>query len=86
MSAPNEKILKYNNMKKWDVCLMNPPYGSRGGDDIHYRFTEKCINMCDDVICVMPFTLINSKGDVNEKYRKILQWGLYIRRTTCRNT
>lgn len=76
VEAPNEKILKYNNMKKWDVCLMNPPYGAKGEKDLHYRFTEKCINMCDDVICVMPFTLINSKGDVNEKYRKILQCSL----------
>ena len=47
VEAPNVKILKYNNMKKWDVCLMNPPYGTSGGDDIHYRFTEKCVNMCD---------------------------------------
>lgn len=76
VEALNEKILKYNNMKKWDVCLMNPPYGAKGEKDLHYRFTEKCINMCDDVICVMPFTLINSKGDVNEKYRKILQCSL----------
>lgn len=76
VEASNEKILKYNNMKKWDVCLMNPPYGAKGEKDLHYRFTEKCINMCDDVICVMPFTLINSKGDVNEKYRKILQCSL----------
>ena len=69
-----DKIMKKN--KKFDVCLMNPPYGAKGEKDLHYRFTEKCINMCDDVICVMPFTLINSKGDVNEKYRKILQCSL----------
>ena len=42
----NKKILKYNDMKKWNVCLMNPPYGTYGGDDIHYRFTEKCVKIC----------------------------------------
>ena len=29
INSINQKILKYNNMKKWDVCLMNPPYGSK---------------------------------------------------------
>ena len=72
MSAQNEKILKYNNMKKWDVCLMNPPYGSRGGDDIHYRFTEKCISICDNVICIMPFSLISNPGKVHNDFRSIL--------------
>ena len=71
MKAPNEKILKYNNMKKWDVCLMNPPYGTSGGDDIHYRFTEKCVNMCDTTICVMPFALIKKNTGKNLEYKKV---------------
>lgn len=71
VEAPNEKILKYNNMKKWDVCLMNPPYGTSGGDDIHYRFTEKCVNMCDTTICVMPFALIKKNTGKNLEYKKV---------------
>lgn len=71
VEAPNEKILKYNNMKQWDVCLMNPPYGTSGGDDIHYRFTEKCVNMCDTTICVMPFALIKKNTGKNLEYKKV---------------
>ena len=71
VEAPNEKILKYNDMKKWDVCLMNPPYGTSGGDDIHYRFTEKCVNMCDTTICVMPFALIKKNTGKNLEYKKV---------------
>ena len=67
VEAPNEKILKYNNMKKWDVCLMNPPYSN--GNDIHYRFTEKCISICDNVICIMPFSLISNPGKVHNDFR-----------------
>ena len=71
VEAPNEKILKYNDMKQWDVCLMNPPYGTSGGDDIHYRFTEKCVNMCDTTICVMPFALIKKNTGKNLEYKKV---------------
>lgn len=57
---------------KFDICLMNPPYGTTGGDDLHYRFTEKCIEMCDDVICVMPFALVNKLTGKNPYWRKKL--------------
>ena len=67
VEAPNEKILKYNNMKKWDVCLMNPPY-SNGNDGLHLQFTEKCINLADNTICLMPFSFISVKSATNKKY------------------
>lgn len=67
VEAPNEKILKYNNMKKWDVCLMNPPY-SNGNDGLHLQFTEKCINLADNTICLMPFSFISVKSLTNKKY------------------
>ena len=67
VEAPNEKILKYNNMKKWDVCLMNPPY-SNGNDGLHLQFTEKCINLADNTICLMPFSFISVKSSTNKKY------------------
>lgn len=67
VKAPNEKILKYNDMKKWDVCLMNPPY-SNGNDGLHLQFTEKCINLADNTICLMPFSFISVKSATNKKY------------------
>ena len=59
-------------MKQFDICLMNPPYGTTGGDDIHYRFTEKCISLCDKTICVMPFALVNKLTGKNPFWRKNL--------------
>ena len=43
LEMKNSELLKMNQGKKFDICLMNPPYGTRGGDDIHFKFTEKCI-------------------------------------------
>lgn len=57
---------------KFDVCLMNPPYGTTGGDDLHYRFTEKCIQLCDEVVCVMPFALVDKLTKPNPTWREKL--------------
>ena len=72
IEAPEKEILKFNDNMKFDVCLMNPPYGTTGGDDLHYRFTEKCIQLCDEVVCVMPFALVDSNTRINLKYKPIL--------------
>ena len=75
MKAPNEKILKYNDMKKWDVCLMNPPYGenSKGSNKfLHLDFTTKCLSLCDIVVSVMPHKIITTQNtDKFDKYKKI---------------
>lgn len=65
-----DKIIGKN--KKFDVCLMNPPYGDSGGKDIHYRITEKIVNISKQTICIMPFALINSYTKINVNYKPIL--------------
>ena len=30
--------------KKFDIVLMNPPYGSVGGDTLHLKFVNKCLD------------------------------------------
>ena len=50
VEAPNEKILKYNDMKKWDVCLMNTPYDGT----LYLKFTDKCLDLCNLLVSVMP--------------------------------
>ena len=47
-----------NNGKKFDVVLMNPPYGSVGGDTRHLRFVDKCLDLAETQIVVMPFTFV----------------------------
>ena len=61
-----------NKNSKFDICLMNPPYGSTGGDDIHYKFTENCLGICDEVICIMPYALVDKSTKPNPAWRKKL--------------
>ena len=44
--------------KKFDVCIQNPPYGSVGGDTRHLRFVDKCLDLSETQIVVMPFTFV----------------------------
>ena len=44
---------------KFDICLMNPPYGSVGGDTIHLKFVDKCLDIAKYQVTVMPFTFVN---------------------------
>ena len=43
---------------KFDICLMNPPYGRVGGDTIHLKFVDKCLNIAKYQVTVMPFTFV----------------------------
>ena len=61
MKAPNEKILKYNNMKKWDVILANPPYDKT----LHEKFLEKFLYIAETIVSVQPLTWLT-----NQKQRK----------------
>lgn len=37
---------------------MNPPYGSVGGDTIHLKFVDKCLNFASTQVVVMPFKFV----------------------------
>ena len=43
---------------KFDICLMNPPYGSIGGDTIHLKFVDKCLDIANKQVTVMPFAFV----------------------------
>ena len=47
-----------NNGKRFSVCIQNPPYGSVGGDTRHLRFVDKCLDLAETQIVVMPFTFV----------------------------
>ena len=44
--------------KRFSVCIQNPPYGSRGGDTRHLRFVDKCLDLAETQIVIMPFTFV----------------------------
>lgn len=47
-----------NNSKRFSVCIQNPPYGSIGGDTRHLRFVDKCLDLAETQIVIMPFTFV----------------------------
>ena len=55
MKAPNEKILKYNNMKKWDVILANPPF------NLGEKMLAKWFDLADTICTVQPSTWLLGK-------------------------
>lgn len=55
VEAPNEKILKYNNMKKWDVILANPPF------NIGEKMLTKWFDLADTICTVQPSTWLLGK-------------------------
>ena len=67
----NSDIMKKNGGKKFDVVLMNPPYGSTGGDTLHLRFVDKCLDITDKQIVVMPFTFVTKVNHkTHNKYKE----------------
>ena len=44
--------------KRFSVCIQNPPYGSVGGDTLHLKFVDKCLDLAETQIVVMPFTFV----------------------------
>ena len=46
----NKEELKKTGVKRFDICLMNPPY-DRG---LHLKFLEKVIECTNTVISIQP--------------------------------
>ena len=45
-----EELEKKTGVKKFDICLMNPPYDK----NLHLKFLEKVINICNKVVSIQP--------------------------------
>lgn len=68
----NEEILKENNGKKFDICLMNPPYGSVGGDTLHLKFVNKILDIAGKQVSIFPFTFVTKVNNKpSQKYKEL---------------
>ena len=65
-----EQDLEKATGKKFDIVLMNPPYGSVGGDTLHLQFVDKCLNVADKQITIMPISFITKLNKNNDKYKE----------------
>lgn len=75
LDMDNKDILKENGGKKFDIVLMNPPYGNKniGDEFIHHKFVEKCFDLSDKQIVVMPYKLMydTSKDKYRDHFKEI---------------
>ena len=52
-----EELEKKTGVKKFDICLMNPPYiGKNPGDSIYIDFINNCFEISDKLVVVSPLT------------------------------
>ena len=65
----NNEIEKKNGDRKWDICLMNPPYGSVGGDTLHLKFVNKVLEIAKQQVTIMPFSVATRSSKPVDKYK-----------------
>ena len=59
-----------NNGKRYDIILVNPPYGKVGCDTIQLKFIDKLYDLYNNnMIVIMPFNLINNDLKPFKKYQ-----------------
>ena len=68
MKAPNEKILKYNNMKKWDVILANPPY------NLANKMLAKYFEIGSEICTVQPCAWLLGKQQKKDIVKHVDTW------------
>lgn len=71
LSMKNNDILDMNKGKKFDICLMNPPYDG----NLHLKFLEKVIEVCNITINISPsdrFTNINLENKLSTRLAKYI--------------
>ena len=66
----NKEIFKENNVKKFDVVLMNPPYGSSGGDTLHLKFVDMVYDkFTKKMLIIMPWGFVTKDTRSFKKYQ-----------------
>ena len=69
----NEELLSLNNGKKFDIVLMNPPYGVKSqkqSSTLHFQFAEKCLSISKKQVSIMPNKLMTTTSNSYDKCKK----------------
>ena len=72
-----EELEKKTGIKKFDICLMNPPYSQRHNNNpIHFKFVEKVLGIAEKQIVIMPSRILHTTSENyniwKEKFDKTL--------------
>ena len=73
LEMDNNEILRENKGKKFDIILSNPPWGQ----NIHYEFTQKYLDIADTVISIMPNSIVKRDTKHFKKYKEAYNDYLY---------
>ena len=70
-------ISSIDGIKKFDICLMNPPYSQRHNNNpIHFQFVEKVLEIAEKQIVIMPSRILHTTSENynpwKEKFDKTL--------------
>ena len=72
-----EELEKKTGVKKFDICLMNPPYSQRHNNNpIHFQFVENVLGIAEKQIVIMPSRILHTTSENynpwKEKFDKTL--------------
>lgn len=73
LDMDNKEVLKENGGKKFDVVLMNPPYGSKTqktSPQLHYQFVDKMLDISKKQVSIFPSRIINTTSKEYNKYKE----------------
>ena len=73
LDMDNNDILKENGGKKFDIILANPPWGQ----SIHYEFTQKFLDLANQVISIMPNSIVKRDSKHFKKFKDAYNDKLY---------
>ena len=76
-SVASQKPDKKSGIKKFDICLMNPPYSQRHNNNpTHFQFVEKVLEIVEKQIVIMPSRILHTTSENynpwKEKFDKTL--------------
>ncbi len=54
--------------RRFDAVVMNPPYSTTGGGNLHLDFTKAALEIADNVVSLFPFSFIKRTSKQYEKY------------------
>ena len=70
--------------KKFDICIMNPPYG-KNGSGIHNIFLSKALDISKQIVTVQPLTWLLSINQSKNITSIIDECGIDIESINTRN-
>lgn len=64
----NKLDMLSGNKRRFDAVVMNPPYSTTGGGNLHLEFTKAALEIADNVVSLFPFSFVKRTGRQYEKY------------------